>query len=250
MNIVVIEDEPLAAQALAALLIRLRPAARILACLGSVEGAVEWLREQPVPDVLFCDIHLSDGNSFDIFRQVAIGAPVIFTTAYDAYAIQAFEVNSVDYLLKPLQVAAVERALQKYDARHPATPLPAAVENVQRLVRTAPRARFLVKAGPALKAVPVDQVAYFLAEEGVVFLVTHPGKRFIIPDTLDQLEGQLDARNFFRINRQVILSIGAVQEIRPYFKGRLVLQVAPAAAGEALVVSAGRAPAFKQWLDH
>jgi len=249
MKVVIIEDEPLAAQALAALLIRLRPATRVLAMLGSVEEAVDWLRAQPAPDVLFCDIHLSDGNSFDIFRQVAVGAPVVFTTAYDAYAIQAFQVNSVDYLLKPLQAAEVERALQKYEARHPAA-LPAAVENVQRLVHTTPRARFLVKAGQALKAVPVDQVAYFLAEEGVVFLVTHPGKRYLLSDTLDQLEGQLDARNFFRINRQFILSISAVQEIRPYFKGRLVLQVAPPVAEEALVVSAGRAPAFKQWLDH
>jgi two-component system response regulator LytT len=249
MNVLLIEDEPLAAQALAALLTRHRPAARIVAALGSVEEAVDWLRAEPAPDLLFCDIHLSDGNSFDIFRQVAVGAPVIFTTAYDAYAIQAFQVNSVDYLLKPLQAAEVERALQKYETLHPAT-LPAAVANVQRLVHTTPRSRFLVKAGPALKAVPVDQVAYFLAEEGVVFLVTHQGKRFIIPDTLDQLEGQLDARNFFRVNRQFILSIGAVQEIRPYFKGRLVLQLAPPVAGEALVVSAGRAPAFKQWLDH
>ncbi|RZK28224.1 MAG: LytTR family transcriptional regulator, partial [Hymenobacter sp.] len=91
---------------------------------------------------------------------------------------------------------------------------------------------------------------YFLAEEGVVFLVTHPGKRYILPDTLDQLEDQLDARNFFRINRQFILSIGAVQEIRPYFKGRLVLQIVPPVAEEALIVSAGRAPAFKHWLDH
>jgi two-component system response regulator LytT len=249
MRVLIIEDEPLAAQALAALLTRLRPTTHILASLGSVEEAVEWLRAHPAPDVLFCDIHLSDGNSFDIFRQVAVSAPVIFTTAYDAYAIQAFQVDSVDYLLKPLQAAEVERALQKYETRHPAT-LPAAVENVQRLVHTTPRARFLVKSGQTLRAVPVDQVAYFLAEEGVVFLVTHPGKRYILPDTLDQLEGQLDARSFFRINRQFILSIGAVQEIRPYFKGRLVLQVAPPAAEEVLVVSAGRAPAFKQWLDH
>jgi two-component system response regulator LytT len=238
MRVFIIEDEPLAAQALATLLTRLRPAARILASLGSVEEAVEWLRAQPAPDVLFCDIHLSDGNSFDIFRQVAVDAPVIFTTAYDAYAIQAFQVNSVDYLLKPLQAAEVERALQKYETRHPGT-LPTAVENVQRLVYATPRSRFLVKSGQALKA-----------EEGVVFLVTHPGKRFLLPDTLDQLEGQLDARHFFRINRQFILSIGAVQEIRPYFKGRLVLQVAPPIAQEALIVSAGRAPAFKHWLDH
>ena len=249
MNVLVIEDEPLAAQALAALLTRLRPATRILASLGSVEEAVDWLRAQPAPDLLFCDIHLSDGNSFDIFRQVAVGAPVIFTTAYDAYAIQAFQVNSVDYLLKPLQAAEVERALQKYETLRPAM-LPATVENVQRLVRTTPRSRFLVKTGQVLQAVPVEQVAYFLAEEGVVFLVTHAGKRFIIADTLDQLEGQLAAQHFFRINRQIILSIGAVQEIRPYFKGRLVLQLAPPVEGEALVVSAGRAPAFKQWLDH
>lgn len=249
MRVIIIEDEPLAAQALTALLTRLRPAMRILASLGSVEEAVEWLRAQPAPDLLFCDIHLSDGNSFDIFRQVPVAAPVIFTTAYDAYAIQAFQVNSVDYLLKPLQAAAVERALQKYETRQAAA-LPAAVENVQRLVHDTPRMRFLVKAGQTLQAVPVDHVAYFLAEEGVVFLVTHPGKRFIIADTLDQLEDQLDARNFFRINRQFILSIGAVQEIRPYFKGRLILQVVPPVAEQTLVVSAGRAPAFKQWLDH
>ncbi|GGF28904.1 LytR/AlgR family response regulator transcription factor [Hymenobacter cavernae] len=249
MNVVILEDEPLAAQALAALLTRLRPATRMLASLGSVEDAVDWLRAQPAPDLLFCDIHLSDGNSFDIFRQVAVSAPVIFTTAYDAYAIQAFQVNSVDYLLKPLQAAEVERALQKYDTLRPAT-LPAAVANVQRLVHTTPRSRFLVKTGQVLQAVPVEQVAYFLAEEGVVFLVTHAGKRFIIADTLDQLEGQLAAQHFFRINRQIILSIEAVREIRPYFKGRLVLQLAPPVAGEALVVSAGRAPAFKQWLDH
>jgi len=249
MRVVIIEDEPLAAQALAALLTRLRPAMHIMASLGSVEEAVEWLHAQPAPDLLFCDIHLSDGNSFDIFRQMTVSAPIIFTTAYDAYAIQAFQVNSVDYLLKPLQAAEVERALQKYETRHPAAQ-PAAVANVQRLVHSTPRTRFLVKAGQALKAVLVDDIAYFLAEEGVVFLVTHPGKRFIIPDTLDQLEAQLDARNFFRINRQFILSIGAVQEIRPYFKGRLVLQVAPPVTEEALVVSAGRAPAFKHWLDH
>ena len=249
MRVVIIEDEPLAAQALAALLARLRPATRLLALLGSVEEAVDWLRAHPAPDVLFCDIHLSDGNSFDIFRQVAVDAPIIFTTAYDAYAIQAFQVNSVDYLLKPLQAAEVERALQKYETLHPATRV-AAAENVQRLVHAAPRSRFLVKAGQALKAVLVEEVAYFVAEEGVVFLVTHLGKRFLLADTLDQLEGQLDAKNFFRINRQFILSIGAVQEIRPYFKGRLVLRVAPPVAEETLVVSAGRAPAFKHWLDH
>ena len=121
---------------------------------------------------------------------------------------------------------------------------------MQRLVQaTTPRARFLVKFGQAMKALPVADVAYFLAEEGVVFLVTHQGKRFIVPDTLDQLETQLEPQNFFRINRQLILGIGAVQEIRPYFKGRLTLQVAPPIAGEQPVVSAGRAPAFKLWLD-
>ena len=250
MNVVIIEDEPLAAQALAALLTRLRPTARILACLSSVEEAVDWLRQEPAPDLLFCDIHLSDGNSFEIFRQVAVSAPVIFTTAYDAYAIQAFQVNSVDYLLKPLQAAEVERALLKYETLHSTATLPAAIENVQRLVHASPRTRFLVKSGQTLKTVAIVEVAYFLAEEGVVFLVNHAGKRFIISDTLDQLESQLDTQSFFRINRQFILSIGAVQEIRPYFKGRLVLRVTPSVAGEDLVVSAGRAPAFKQWLNH
>jgi DNA-binding LytR/AlgR family response regulator len=251
MNVLIIEDEQLAAEVLASIITRLRPQATIMASLGSVEEAVQWLTLHQAPDLIFCDIHLSDGNSFSIFQQVDIRSPVIFTTAYNEYAIQAFKVNSIDYLLKPIEAGEVAKALKKYEQlqRHH---LPTSLENLQRLVHTpAPttfRTRFLVKQGQGLKSVGADEVAYFFAEEGVVFLVTKQGARFIINLTLDQLEEQLDGTQFFRANRQFIVHIGAVQEVRPYFKGRLSLVVKPPSAEEQVVTSA-RAGAFRQWLD-
>ncbi|QIL77660.1 LytR/AlgR family response regulator transcription factor [Hymenobacter sp. HDW8] len=251
MNVLLIEDEQLAAEVLASIITRLRPQATIVASIGSVEEAVQWLTLHQAPDLIFCDIHLSDGNSFSIFQQVDVRSPVIFTTAYNEYAIEAFKVNSIDYLLKPIEAGEVAKALKKYEElqRHH---LPFGLENLQRLVHTPVpatfRTRFLVKQGQGLKSVGADEVAYFFAEEGVVFLVTKQGARFIINLTLDQLEEQLDGSQFFRANRQFIVHIGAVQEVRPYFKGRLSLVVKPPITEEQVVTSS-RAAAFRQWLD-
>ncbi|MCC3158423.1 LytTR family DNA-binding domain-containing protein [Hymenobacter sp. 15J16-1T3B] len=251
MNVLLIEDEQLAAEALAGIIRRLRPQAHIVATVESVEEAVEWLRLHQSPDLLFCDIHLADGNSFAIFRQVEVTCPVIFTTAYNQYAIEAFRVNSIDYLLKPIAAEDVAQALKKHEAlqqQHLAQGLGNLRQLVQSTASPATRTRFMVKHGQAMKAVAVDDVAYFYAEEGVVFLVTHAGPRFIINLTLDQLEQELDAKQFFRANRQLIVHIAAVQEVRPYFKGRLSLVLKPASAAEQ-IVSSSRANAFKQWLD-
>ena len=253
MNVVIVEDEQLAAEALAAIIQRLRPQTAILAILGSVEEAVQWFTLHQTPDLVFCDIHLSDGNSFDIFRTVEIKSPVIFTTAYDSYAIEAFKVNSVDYLLKPIKAEDVAKALKKHEdlQKHQFVH---GLQNIQNLVQssqprqTGTRSRFLVKQGQAIKALPVEEVAYFLAEEGVVFLYSFQGKRFTINYTLEQLEEQLDPAKFFRINRHFMVNVEAVQEVRPYFKGRLYLVVKPELKQE-LIISSSRASSFKQWLD-
>ncbi|WP_439882506.1 LytR/AlgR family response regulator transcription factor [Pontibacter sp. MBLB2868] len=248
MKIVIIEDEQLAADALKAMIGGIRPEAEIVATLGSVEEAVKWLTLHQAPDLIFCDIHLSDGNSFEIFRQVEVHAPVVFTTAYNQYAIEAFKVNSVDYLLKPLKPTEVAHAIKKHEdlkKQHIAEGL----KGIQKMVQAPQRkSRFLVKNGQSIKAIPTQEVAYFLAEEGVVFLYTFDGKRFIINNTLDQLEEQLDGANFFRANRHLMVHIDAVKEVRPYFKGRLELLLNPHIESEQ-IVSSSRAPHFKEWLD-
>ncbi|WP_347158812.1 LytR/AlgR family response regulator transcription factor [Pontibacter chitinilyticus] len=253
MKIIIIEDEQLAAEALAVLIKRLRPESELLAILRSVEEAAHWLLLHPVPDLIFCDIHLSDGNSFEIFRQVDVKCPVIFTTAFNQYAIEAFKVHSIDYLLKPIKPEEVAKAIKKYEELR-SLHLAQGMGNLQQLVQANPthqpehRTRFLVKNGQSIKAIPVKEVAYFLAEEGVVFLVTFEKKRYIISQTLDQLEGQLDPGAYFRANRQLMVHIEAVQEVRPYFKGRLSLVLNPPVV-EDMIVSSSRAAAFKQWLD-
>jgi two-component system, LytTR family, response regulator LytT len=251
MKVVIVEDEQLAADALASMVKKLRPQTEILATLGSVEEATEWFTLHQTPDLIFCDIHLSDGNSFEIFRQVALSCPVIFTTAYNQYAIEAFKVNSIDYLLKPIKTEDVALALKKYENQQ--CPLPLDIYMLHQLLHTQQpqqqiKSRFLVKQGQGIKAIPVEEVAYFWAEEGVVFLVTKQGKRFIINYTLDQLEGQLDSAIFFRANRQLMVHIDAVQEVRPYFKGRLSLLLQPATEND-VTISSSKASDFKVWLD-
>lgn len=251
MKVVIVEDEQLAADALSAIVKKLRPQTEILSKLGSVEEAVQWFTLHQAPDLIFCDIHLSDGNSFEIFRQVTVNCPVIFTTAYNQYAIEAFKVNSIDYLLKPIKTEDVALAVKKYESQQ--HPLPLDINNLHQLLQAQQlqqqiKSRFLVKQGQGIKAIPVEEVAYFWAEEGVVFLVTRQGKRFIINYTLDQLEVQLDSAVFFRANRQLIVHIDAVQEVRPYFKGRLSLLLQPHTEHD-IIISSSKASDFKEWLD-
>ncbi|MBC5773114.1 response regulator transcription factor [Pontibacter sp. KCTC 32443] len=251
MKVVIVEDEQLAADALAAIVKRLRPHTEVLSKIGSVEEAVQWFTLHQAPDLIFCDIHLSDGNSFEIFRQVAISCPVIFTTAYNQYAIEAFKVNSIDYLLKPIKAEDVALALKKYENQQ--RPLPPDVSHLQHFLQSQQlqqqvKSTFLVKQGQAIKTIPVEEVSYFWAEEGVVFLVTKQNKRFIVNYTLDQLEEQIDSAIFFRANRQLIVHINAVQEVRPYFKGRLSVLLHPSTEKE-VIISSSKAPGFKDWLD-
>lgn len=254
MKIVIIEDEAFAADALENVILELRPQTSILERLEAVEEAIEWFEENQHPDLIFCDIHLSDGSSFEIFKEVKVECPVIFTTAFNEYAIEAFKVNSVDYLLKPIKKEDLRTAIEKYENLKKNN-LADEMQNLRNLLETErvsikneKKARFMVKSGQSIQAIPSDKVAYFMAEEGVVLLITFEGKRYVVNYTLDELEGLLDEIKFFRANRQLITNIEAIKKVNPYFKGRLQLILQPVTEEEP-VVSSGKASKFKEWLD-
>ena len=254
MKILIIEDEAFAANAIEKMICDLRPQTQILDKIESVEEAVEWFNTHSFPDLIFCDIHLSDGSSFEIFRQVEVKSPVIFTTAYNEYALEAFKVNSIDYLLKPIDKSELEKAIKKYEELNK-DHISRELENLSNLLKNTvsdsgktSKSRFMVKSGQTIRTISSEEIAYFLAEEGVVLLVTPEGKRYVVNYTLDQLEELLDPKNFFRANRQLITRIDAIKEVSPYFKGRLHLSLNPELKTDQ-IVSSNKASAFKDWLD-
>jgi len=255
MTILLIEDEALAARKLSALIRAYNPTYHILATLESVADAVAWLSSHSHPDLIFLDIHLADGNGFDIFDRTTVHVPVIFTTAYDHYALRAFDLNSVHYVLKPVTREGIERGFTKLAALQsssaPASlPLPdyALLTQLLRKTTTEYKTRFLVKAGSRIQSVLVEQVAYFYADEGVTFLMTQRRERFAIDYSLEDLEAKLNPEWFFRLNRQVLAHWQAIQTIHPHFKGRLKVGLLPASLPE-IVISSETTPAFKQWMD-
>lgn len=253
MNILIVEDEYLAAEKLEAQIKKYDPKINIVGSIDSIRGAVKWFGSNPCPDLMLLDIHLSDGNSFEIFKKVDVKCPVIFTTAYDEYAVKAFKVNSVDYLLKPITFEELSASIDKYKALYqeqkPAKTgfdiesLMAVLQQDQHKYKT----RFLVKSGQKIRSVHIEEIAYFYAEDKIVFLLTKNGQRFISDYTLDTLETMLDPDQFCRINRQFIVHIDAVDEVHPYLKGRLKVYVKPAIDKE-ILISNERAGAFKEWL--
>ena len=254
MTLVVVEDEPLAAAELAALVARGHPHARVLAQLASVSETVAWLRQHPAPDVLLLDVHLADGLSFEIFEQVAVGCSVVFVTAYDHYAVRAFAVKGLHYLLKPVSAPALAEALARCATR-PAASAGAAVGEAASRLRVALaqppaayKSRFLIKYGTKIRAVPVSEVAYVQAADKATLLVTADGSRHVVDFTLEELEDLLDPAAFFRLNRKFLTHLPAIREIHTYFKGRLKITLTPAPEGEVLV-SSERVAAFKAWLD-
>ncbi|MCB2407326.1 LytR/AlgR family response regulator transcription factor [Hymenobacter lucidus] len=250
MNVLIIEDENLTARRLESQLRKHDPTIQVLARLSSVAAAVAWLRAHPAPDLLFLDIHLEDDLGFRIFEQVQVSTPIIFTTAYDEYMIQAFRVNSIDYLLKPINYDELVAALDKYQRlRQHFTPadLPALL----RLVSPAPepeyKERFLVTVGTRLRSVDTQEVAYFCFEEGATFMVTKQGQRLAVDYSLDKLGQLLNPRQFFRVNRQYLLSLPAIGTIHNHSAGRLEVELQPTARQQVLV-SGDRATEFKEWL--
>lgn len=253
LKILIIEDERPAAKRLEQLVRQLRPETLVAAVIESVVDAVEWLNNHPQPDLIFLDIHLADGLSFDIFPETKVSCPVIFTTAYDQYALKAFKLNSVDYLLKPIDPEELREALDKFDRLQPKNPSlfldPQILRQLaQGLQQPEYKQRFLIKMGNSLGFAPVVDFRYFYSEDSRVFGRLYDGKRHHLDYTLEALEAVLNPQDFFRINRKIILHAEAVQRIHPYFNNRLKLEVQPDAGFE-VIVSRERVTAFKQWMD-
>ena len=249
MQVVIIEDEKIAADYLEKLIGEYDSSFQVVKKLDSVEASVAYLSNTQA-DLLFVDIHLADDLSFAIFEQLDLQMPVIFTTAYDQYAIRAFTTNSIDYLLKPIHKDDLHRALNKFKNLHPPQPSPdlhqllAAFKNPASVWQE----RFLVSTGQKLKSVPADQVAYFYADQKLTFLTDKEGRQYIVDNSLDKLEAALDPRQFFRINRQFIVSWSSIKSMVSYSKSRVKLDLDPPATKDT-IVSVERSAAFKDWLN-
>jgi DNA-binding LytR/AlgR family response regulator len=252
MTVLILEDEKLAAEKLEKTLLEVEANARVIARLQSVSSAVEWLSNNPHPDLILSDIQLLDGLCFKIFEQVKVENPVIFTTAYDQYAIKAFEVNSVDYLLKPVQADKLKASIDKLKSRLQKTPVPpVAYEEVLKLLKSSQteyKSRFMVRLGQKIIALPSEKIAYFFSENKLTYIVAKDGKKYPMDQPLDELIDVLDPRVFFRINRQYIVTFESIAEMHPYFKGRIKLMLNPKTEDE-VVISSERTPEFKKWID-
>ncbi len=253
MNVLLIEDESLAAQRLEKLLRETEPGIHISGVTDSIESTVEWLERNPAPDLLFMDIELADGQSFEIFTRTEVTSPVIFVTAYDEFALKAFKVNSVDYLLKPIKSEDIRNALNKF---HQLSQKPVAgqgMENIRHLLEGLYRqpgryrTRFLSKTGQRFIPVETGDVAYFYSEDKMVFLKTNQNQRYLIDFNLEQLEKELDPGQFFRANRQFILSSKSVHDIHSWFNGKLKVKVVPDAPEE-IIISRDKAADFRSWM--
>jgi len=254
MKILIIEDEPFARAELIRLLGATGREFTVLGQIDNVEDSVKWLQTHPQPDLVFLDIQLADGLSFEIFRQVNVSSPVIFTTAYDEYAIKAFQVNSIDYLLKPIRQEALESALKKLDGlRSVLTPSKPWVDSTKmddllRMINKEYKKRILLKTGDLIRSVEMEEVAYFYAEDDVVFAMLKTRSRSIVDYTLNQLEAVLDPKDFHRLTRGCIARISAVKKVSKHFNSRLVIELEPP-MDEKLLVSRVNVPDFLKWLD-
>jgi DNA-binding LytR/AlgR family response regulator len=251
-RILIIEDEPHAAQRLQTLIVSLLPEVLILATIDSVKRAVRWLKENAPPDLIFMDIQLADGISFQIFDQCQVMSPVIFTTAYDAYALRAFKVNSVDYILKPVDENELSGALKKLEtltkSRDSATEMLMSIGDAVKMLTKKYKTRFVLKVGEHLKSVEVGNIQYFFSQEKTTFANAVDGRKHILDFTLDQLEDVLDPAQFFRINRKYIIAANAIRDMISYTNSRLRL-ILNGSDDADIIVARERVQEFKAWLD-
>jgi DNA-binding LytR/AlgR family response regulator len=252
MKVLIVEDEQLAAERLEQMIQAFDPAIEIVGPYDTVKESAQVIQEQTDLDVLFMDIQLADGKSFEVFDKILCDKPIIFTTAYDQYALRAFKLNSVDYLLKPIRPEELRQALEKFRRLNPAErPAPLSKEVLQEIIRStqpAYKKRFLVKQGNKILYKSVDDIAYLFADGKLAYLVAREqNKQYIIDHTLEELEGDLlDPSEFFRISRKHLVHIKAIQEVR---STATKLEVVMAGVAEPLPVSRERATDFKQWLN-
>ncbi|RYY46234.1 MAG: response regulator transcription factor [Chitinophagaceae bacterium] len=253
MDVIIIEDEVLAAERLAILLKNYDPEINIVACIESVEDAVKWLQTRKHPDLFFVDIHLSDGFSFEIFRQAATSKPIIFTTAYENYALEAFRLFSLDYILKPVTGESLAAALNKYKsiAHQLLNPVnyDALIDNLKENLEVSYKRRFLGKLGARLFFITEDEVSYFLADNKILYLVDRRANRYIINGSLEKMLCQLDPAKFFRINRRAIVHIDCIEQLKIFSSSKLKLILKGVADSNDLQVSRERLADFKVWAE-
>ncbi|MFC2112424.1 LytR/AlgR family response regulator transcription factor [Bacteroidota bacterium] len=246
----IIEDEQPAAERLSRMLIAIEPSIEILAMLDSVEASVKWLNENTRPDLIMLDIQLADGLSFDIFKKTTVDSFVIFTTAYDEYAIKAFELNSIDYLLKPIDKTKLEKSIRKYQQMKKDS----GTIDIQSLMETLEnrkanfKKRFAVNIGSRIVSVETSAVSWFYTLEKSTYLCTDDDRHYPLDFSLEHLEELLDPDQFFRINRQYLVGYSAIQRIHILSKSRIKLEVQPSPK-EDLLVSTARSHEFRLWLD-
>jgi two-component system, LytTR family, response regulator len=254
MNILVLEDEKNAALRLQQLVQEVEPGATVLAVLETVKETIAWFDTHSgnslMPDIILSDIQLADGLSLDAFMQVKTAIPVIFTTAYDEYTLKAFKLNSIDYLLKPIDKDELKAAFAKYRSLHrPQGNIDQVLSLFQNIAagKGNYKSRFLIRQGERLITIPTDEVAYVRADDKVVFLHTKKGLKYIIDDSLDELDKVLDPTTFFRINRTYIAPLASIEKIHNHFNGRLKINLHNCTDDE-IFVSRARAASFKNWL--
>jgi two-component system response regulator LytT len=247
MKYLIVEDERFAYEELKRMMTKLRPGYLLEKQTKTVIDTIGFLKESSV-DLILMDIRLADGNCFEIFNHVEVATPVIFTTAYDEHAIKAFKLNSIDYLLKPFDENELEVALTKYENIFHNHPYQTSPKNFEQILSLKTKNRFLISKGENFHYIETMDIAHFYSEEGVVFLHTFSDKRYIINYTLDQLEQQLDGRLFFRVSRNCIGNVKAIENVAKYFNSRLKLSFLPACPHEVLI-SRVRVPDFLKWMD-
>ncbi len=251
MKVVIVEDEIAASDNLAYLLEKLEPGVQVLAVLDSVQAAVAYFSSHSDMDLVFLDIHLADGLSFEIFEKTRIQAPIIFTTAYDQYALKAFKVNSIDYLLKPIDREELAQSLEQFkEQRKPEgigeTQVSGLLELLQRK-SPAYKTTFLASQKDGIQPVRTDRIAYFFIDTGVVKCVTFDRQTYVLDNKLEEIEDEVDPRIFYRVNRQYILHRDTIANIKFYFNGKLIVSTEPASE-ERIVVSKAKASEFKEWV--
>ena len=248
MKILIVEDEPIAVTKLKRLLAQIDPFIECLDVIGSVEMSVNWLLRNPKPDIIFMDVQLEDGICFEILENVDLKTPVIFTTAYDHYAIEAFRLNSIDYLLKPLKLGDLKRAITKYREIHYSDH----DVSLKELIKSIPpqsKERFLVKIGEHYTSIQTRNIDYFFIRNRCNFIHSDGGKNYPVDYSLDKIEEMVDSHRFFRINRKMLVSYAAIQDIISYSTHRLKLVLEGVSDLDDVLVSRERVPDFKRWMD-
>jgi DNA-binding LytR/AlgR family response regulator len=251
MRVLIVEDEPMAATRLQQLVLELEPSAQVLTRLDSVKQTVNWLRSNETPDLILLDIQLADGIGFQVFDEVAVQCPIIFTTAYNEYALRAFKVNSIDYILKPIDKDELKQALEKFKRlTKPASQpnLMESIANAMEMLTKKYKTRFVVKVGEHLRSIETSEILFFYSQDKTTFAQTNDGRKHILDYTMEQVEEMMDPAKFFRINRKYMVTTNSIQDMINYTNSRLRL-VLKTSDDKEIIVARERVQEFKSWLD-